>query len=176
MLKRLYKLFHVDSVTKKISAITIIFGVLVFLVVYAFLPKVVYSVLRGYIMQPVALMVKDAASMESFNLVINSNTIRRTINDDNARGLLADYYAQPENRPEIKKSIQGILHHMEGYSADDGSFDPGNPYIPKGGVRGFASSAAIVSESGDAFCKDEMESNLMKLVDSEWYEIGRAHV
>ena len=47
MVKRLYELLHIDSVSKKIAFITIIFGAMVFLIIHFFLPRVVYSFLKA---------------------------------------------------------------------------------------------------------------------------------
>ena len=170
MLKRVFQLFSINTVTKKIAVITVAFGTLIFLIISASMPKLVYIALKESILRPVTLMMRDAAAVESFNLVLNSNTVFMLMFESSITELLPQYDAQQEKQHEVAEKIREKLFHSEVFSDVGSMIDPGNPYMPREGVSGFDRSTAVVTAEGDIICKEGMEAYLETLVNSEWYK------
>ncbi|MCL2164586.1 MAG: histidine kinase [Oscillospiraceae bacterium] len=159
MTKRLYKLLHIRTVTGKIAMFTITLGLIIFLTIHLLLPNVVFERLKGYITQPVAMLVKDAARQMGFAHAQHSNILNRVKFDENLLELLSQYYKQPENQREIKRGIVELL-------STPSLLLPGAVSIDE--LR--LDSVSVISQRGDVFCREGIEPYLETFMNMDWYK------
>ena len=159
MIKRICQVVHINTVTRKIAVMTMTFGVIFLLLISVMLPSIVYSVLKGYIIQPVTLSVQDAAARLNSILVSNSYIINTITDDSELEELLSSYYEFPERQAETKRIIQDdkLFHKTVGRGST-------------GLNEKIFNDSAIITELGDIFHDENIESVIDPLVSSDWYK------
>lgn len=159
-MKLFYKMFHINTLTKKVALIIIFIGTVLFLLINLILSNVFYATFKKYTLSHTSTLLEETVYKISYILAVNGNSLGMFKEDDSVASLLVEYYKQPEKKAEIKKEIQD--HRLiSTVNSPDLHVD---------------FSSAIVSDKGDIFCKGEDREFIGKFYSSDWYTYYRRYL
>lgn len=160
-MKLLYKIFHINTLTKKVALIIIFIGTILFLIINLILSNIFYAMFKRFTISHTATLLEETAYKISYVLVVNGTSVGRFKGNVSLAKLLMEYDKQTvENKAEIKQEIQEHKLISTVTTADlHAEF-----------------SSAIVSDKGDIFCKSEDQELVGQFYSSYWYQYYRKHL
>lgn len=158
----LYKVFHINTLTRKVALIIITIGTAVFVLVTLILSNVFYVSLKKYTLTTASILLKDTAAAMQDVLFANGAGAAGFADNNSLSKLLIEYYESPQRQEQVIQKIQFEKLATAVVAWDSGTY--------------FSCSSIIISPEGDIFCKSDKQTLMKKFYSSDWYTNYRKHL